>query len=79
MGTGQNKALSSRQKWSPNPAAEGQEGCGDRSKGEWKQNGQAKGKKETDRPRNRFSMIENKLMAIRGEVLGGMGEVSVGD
>ena len=44
-------------------------------------NKQAKGKRERerDKPRNRLIMIENKLMATRGEGHGRMGEIGDGD
>ena len=36
-------------------------------------------KKKREKPKNRPLTIENKLMVTRGEVGGGMGEISDGD
>ena len=38
-----------------------------------------KEKKKRDKPKNRLLSIVNKLMVIRGEVVGGMGEKGEGD
>lgn len=39
-----------------------------------------KGKKrESEKPRNRFLTLESKLMVIRGEEGGGMGDIGEGD